>query len=107
MTLQPQLQLQLDPRSFGHELAHAPDQRKHVGGARSSIRDDEVRVLRGDTHAPDAQSLGPGALDDNGKLAFRHDATDVYTSEELDESLRDDLEEAADVCPLQAITLDD
>jgi ferredoxin len=47
------------------------------------------------------------SLDDNGKLAFRLEATDVYTSEELDESLRDDLEEAADVCPLQAITLED
>ena len=47
------------------------------------------------------------SLDDNGKLAFRQEATDVYTSEDLDESLRDDLEEAADVCPLQAITLED
>ena len=44
-------------------------------------------------------------IDDNGKLAFRTEATDVYTSPDLDESLRDDVEEAADVCPLQAITI--
>jgi ferredoxin len=47
------------------------------------------------------------ALDENGKLAFRHEATDAYVSGELDESLRDDVEEAADVCPLQAITVED
>lgn len=47
------------------------------------------------------------ALDDNGKLAFRAEATDEYVSGELDESLRDDVEEAADVCPLQAITVED
>jgi ferredoxin len=46
------------------------------------------------------------SLDDEGKLSFRHQATDTYISGELDESLRDDLEEAADVCPLQAITVD-
>lgn len=43
------------------------------------------------------------ALDDNGKLTFREETTDVYTSEEIDEADRDDLEEAADVCPMQAI----
>jgi ferredoxin len=37
-------------------------------------------------------------LDDNGKL--------VYT-QDVDESLRDAVEEAADVCPLQAITIED
>lgn len=47
------------------------------------------------------------SLDDNGKLAFRLEATGSYTSEDLDESLRDDVEEAADVCPLQAITVED
>ena len=31
---------------------------------------------------------------------------ETYMSGELDESLRDDVEEAADVCPLQAITVD-
>jgi ferredoxin len=45
------------------------------------------------------------AIDDNGKLGFRAGATDVYTSGELDGSLRDDVDEAADVCPLQAITV--
>jgi ferredoxin len=38
-------------------------------------------------------------LDADGKL--------VYNSGELDESLRDRVEEAADVCPLQAITVED
>jgi ferredoxin len=43
------------------------------------------------------------ALDDQGKLSFRAGAADRYTSGELDESVRDDVEEAADACPLQAI----
>jgi ferredoxin len=47
------------------------------------------------------------SLDDEGKLSFRHAATDIYLSGELDESLRDDVEEAADVCPLQAIAIED
>ncbi len=45
------------------------------------------------------------SLDENGQLAFRHQATDTYISGELDEVLRDDAEEAADVCPLQAIDI--
>jgi ferredoxin len=47
------------------------------------------------------------SLDDNGKLAFRGETSGTYISGELDESLRDDVEEAADVCPLQAITVAD
>jgi ferredoxin len=47
------------------------------------------------------------SLDENGKLAFRHVATDTYVSDDLDESLIDAAEEAADVCPLQAIDLRD
>jgi ferredoxin len=47
------------------------------------------------------------SLDDDGKLSFRHEATDRYVSGELDGSLRDDVEEAADVCPLQAILVED
>ena len=47
------------------------------------------------------------SLDDDGKLSFRRQATDRYASGELDDSLRDDVEEAADVCPLQAITVED
>ena len=47
------------------------------------------------------------ALDDSGKLALRAEATTgAYTSAELDESLRDDVEEAADACPLQAILVE-
>jgi ferredoxin len=46
------------------------------------------------------------ALDASGKLSFRDGAGDSYVSGELDESLRDDLEEAADVCPMQAILID-
>jgi ferredoxin len=37
-------------------------------------------------------------LDDDGKL--------VYEAGELDEGLRDRVEEAADVCPMQAITVE-
>jgi ferredoxin len=37
-------------------------------------------------------------LDDDGKLVYQQD---------VDESLRDAVEEAADVCPLQAITIED
>ncbi len=48
------------------------------------------------------------ALDDQGKLAFRTETDGaLYRSEELDESLRDDVEEAADACPLQAILVED
>jgi ferredoxin len=47
------------------------------------------------------------SLDENGKLSFRHVATDEYISADLDDSLLDDVEEAADVCPLQAIDLRD
>jgi len=48
------------------------------------------------------------ALDDQGKLALRSESEgDSYTSEEMDESLRDDVEEAADACPLQAILVED
>jgi ferredoxin len=48
---------------------------------------------------------GVFALDDNGRLAFRAMNADTYTSPDIDESLRDDVEEAADACPLQAITV--
>jgi len=48
------------------------------------------------------------SLDDDGKLPFRREAAGTYISisGELDESLRGDVEEAADVCPLQAITVE-
>jgi ferredoxin len=46
------------------------------------------------------------ALDETGKLSFRHEATDRYVSGDLDETLRDDVEEAADVCPMQAILIE-
>jgi ferredoxin len=50
---------------------------------------------------------GVFALDEKGKLAFRAEtAAGTYTSGELDESLRDDVEEAADACPLQAIIVE-
>ena len=47
------------------------------------------------------------SLDADGKLSFRGEATGTYVSGELDDALRDDVEEAADVCPLQAITIED
>ncbi len=48
------------------------------------------------------------SLDADGKLAFRAQTDgDTYISGELDEAWRDDVEEAADVCPLQAIEIED
>jgi ferredoxin len=47
------------------------------------------------------------SLDEQGRLSFRALAKGSYLSGELDESLRDDVEEAADVCPLQAIMVRD
>lgn len=44
------------------------------------------------------------ALDDDGRLALRSEAADVYRAE-IDEALADEVQEAADVCPLQAITV--
>jgi ferredoxin len=47
------------------------------------------------------------SLDDDGKLSFRSETDgNEYISEDLDESLRDDVEEAADACPLQAILVE-
>jgi ferredoxin len=43
------------------------------------------------------------SLDDNGELAFRADAKDEYVSGELDEAWHEDVEEAVDMCPTQAI----
>jgi ferredoxin len=47
------------------------------------------------------------SLDDHGRLSFRRHATGTYISSELDDSLLDDVEEAADVCPLQAIDIEE
>jgi ferredoxin len=44
------------------------------------------------------------ALDDDGRLALRSEATGVYRAD-VDEALADEVQEAADVCPLQAITV--
>lgn len=47
------------------------------------------------------------SLDAKGGLSFRAETDgDLYRSEDLDESLRDEVEEAADACPLQAITVE-
>ncbi len=47
------------------------------------------------------------SLDAEGKLSFRHEAHERYRSGPLPDSLLDDVEEAADVCPLQAISSED
>ena len=48
------------------------------------------------------------ALDDGGRLTFRAEADgDLYRSGDLEESRRDGVEEAADFCPNQAITVED
>ncbi|TNC29229.1 ferredoxin [Amycolatopsis alkalitolerans] len=43
------------------------------------------------------------SLDDNGELSFRAVAKDEYVSGELPGSVAEDVEEAIDVCPVQAI----
>ena len=47
------------------------------------------------------------SLDENGRLVFRREMTEIYVSDELDESLRDEVQEAADACPVQAIEIED
>jgi len=47
------------------------------------------------------------ALDGEGQLAFRAEANTRYVSGDLDESLREGIEEAADACPMQAILVED
>ena len=47
------------------------------------------------------------SLDENGRLVFRREMTEIYVSDELDESLRNEVEEAADACPVQAIEIED
>ena len=44
------------------------------------------------------------ALDDDGRLSLRSRATDVYVAD-VDEDSAEELHEAAEVCPLQAITV--
>jgi ferredoxin len=46
------------------------------------------------------------SLDDEGELIFRHEATDRYVSPEIDPAVEEDVEEAADMCPVQAISLE-
>ena len=46
------------------------------------------------------------SLNGRGELSFRDEARDLYVSDQLDESLRDGLEEAADICPMQAIEIE-
>jgi ferredoxin len=47
------------------------------------------------------------SLDDDGRQAFRQVATTQYRSDVLPDELRADVEEAVDVCPLQAISLEE
>lgn len=44
------------------------------------------------------------ALDDDGRLALRSEGADVYGAE-IDPAQAEQVQEAADVCPLQAITV--
>lgn len=48
--------------------------------------------------APDVFSL-----DDQGELSFRALASTEYVSDDIAEHLRDDVEEASGMCPVQAI----
>lgn len=63
-----------------------------------------VDLVRCENHGQCAYSAPEVfALDDNGELTLRADATDEYRSGELDEALREALDEAVDMCPVQAI----
>ena len=44
------------------------------------------------------------ALDDDGRLTLRQQTAGVYTSD-VDDTNAEELHEAAEVCPLQAITV--
>jgi ferredoxin len=46
------------------------------------------------------------SLDDEGLLAFRQEASETYVSPEIDPAHDEDVEEAADMCPVQAIKLE-
>jgi ferredoxin len=43
------------------------------------------------------------SLDDDGHLSFRAHAADEYVSPALDDAWHNDVEEAIDMCPTQAI----
>ena len=46
------------------------------------------------------------ALDDDGDLTFRKETSaSTYVSDVVDSSVEEDVEEAADMCPVQAISL--
>ncbi len=46
------------------------------------------------------------SLNNRGELSFRSVASDTFVSPDLDESLRNDLLDAVDNCPMQAIDLE-
>ena len=46
------------------------------------------------------------SLDDDGLLIFRQEASETYVSPEIDADHEEDVEEAADMCPVQAIRLE-
>lgn len=60
-----------------------------------------------ENHGQCAYTSGAFALDDEGKLAFRRRGDDVYRSDDMDAAVWDEIEEAADACPVQAIEIRD
>jgi ferredoxin len=46
------------------------------------------------------------ALDETGKLTYRALAAETYTSNDIDGDAAEDVQEAADMCPVQAILVD-
>jgi ferredoxin len=46
------------------------------------------------------------SLNADGELAFRSTGQDAYISQELDDETAEEVEAAADVCPMQAIRLE-
>jgi ferredoxin len=46
------------------------------------------------------------SLDNEGQLSFRREASETYVSPEIDAAHEEDVEEAADMCPVLAISLE-
>ncbi|MFF2509489.1 ferredoxin [Streptomyces sp. NPDC058067] len=58
-------------------------------------------------HGQCAYAARAFSLTADGRLAFRQQSADVYESADVGEDERDDIEEAADSCPVQAIEIRD
>ncbi|MFE7332774.1 ferredoxin [Streptomyces sp. NPDC057565] len=58
-------------------------------------------------HGQCAYAARAFSLTEDGRLAFRQQSANVYESGDVSDAERDDVEEAADACPVQAIEIRD